>query len=245
MPPATVECCPPTQSGCRWSPSILQGPTVSWLTLSPHWPEVPAVALADGRLALGSGFLLSDRLVATNQRWLVEEVAGQRAPIAADRVEIHLDNEPRRVERIFLSRSSPSDIALVRLADPAEVTPFRLGHANLVRVGDPVWTIAPVADLREALVSGLVNKFESFPEWSIRLLKVGLRVPARCSGGPLLNDLGEVVGILTIKDRPGELAEETCFAQTADSLKPLPGRRQLQHPARVSPGAAREGSHGI
>jgi hypothetical protein len=54
------------------------------------------------------------------------------------------------------------------------------------------------------------------------LFKVGLRVPARCSGGPLLNDLGEVVGILTTKDRQGESAvEESCFAQTADSLEPL------------------------
>jgi molecular chaperone DnaK len=180
------------------------------------------VALAEGRSALGSGFLLSDRLVATNQRWLVHEVAGQRTPIGTDQVEIHLDSSPRRVDRIFLSRSSHSDLALLRLAEPVEVTPFRLGHANLVRVGDPVWTIAPAADLAEALFSGLVNKFESFPEWSIRLLKVGLRVPARYSGGPLLNDLGEVVGILTIKDRAGETApEETCFAQTADSLEPL------------------------
>jgi hypothetical protein len=47
-------------------------------------------------------------------------------------------------------------------------------------------------------------------------------VTARYSGGPLVNDLGEVVGILTIKDRPGEsVVEETCFAQTADSLEPL------------------------
>jgi molecular chaperone DnaK len=180
------------------------------------------VTLADGRCARSSGFLLSDRLVATNQRWLVEEVAGQRLPIGTDRVEVHLNSGPRRVEHIFVSRSSLSDIALVRLTEPAEATPFRLGHARLVRVGDPVWTVAPHTHSPDALFSGLVNKFESFPELGVRVLKVGLRVPARYSGGPLLNDLGEVVGILTIKDRPGEpVVEESCFAQTADSLEPL------------------------
>jgi hypothetical protein len=54
------------------------------------------------------------------------------------------------------------------------------------------------------------------------LFKVGLPVPARYSGSPLLNDLGEVIGILTIKERAGETApEETCFAQTADFLESL------------------------
>jgi molecular chaperone DnaK len=180
------------------------------------------VALADGRSALGSGFLLSDRLVVTNQRWLVEGAVDQRTPVGVDRVEVHLDNGPHRVERLFLSRSSRVDVALLRLAEPVAAPPFRLGHANLVRLGDPVWTIAAPADGPEGLCSGLVNKFESFPEWNIRLFKVGLRLPGRCSGGPLLNDLGEVVGILTVKDRPGEAeAEETCFAQTVDSLEPL------------------------
>jgi molecular chaperone DnaK len=180
------------------------------------------VTLADGRSVLSSGFLLSDRLVATNQRWLVEESAGERTPIGTDRIEIHLNNEPHRVERIFLTRSPQGDIALLRLANPVEATPLTLGHANLVRIGDPVWTVAPGAGLSEAVFSGVVNKFESFPEWNIRLFKVGLRVPARYSGGPLFNDLGEVVGILTIKERAGEsAAEEPCFAQTADSLESL------------------------
>jgi molecular chaperone DnaK len=178
--------------------------------------------LADGRSAQGSGFLLFDCLVATNQRWLVEVVGDQRTPIAAERIEILLDNQPRRVERVFLSRASAGDIALLRLAESVETRPFRLGHANLVHVGDPVWTIIPGANLSEALVCGRVNKFEAFPEWNIRLLKVSLRVPALTSGAPLLNDLGEVVGILIIKDKPGELSlAEICFAQTADSFEPL------------------------
>jgi molecular chaperone DnaK len=180
------------------------------------------IALADGRLALGSGFLLSDRLVTSNQRWLVEESERRRSPIKADRVEVRLGDRTCRVDRIFLSPSVYSDVALLRLAEAVEAMPFRLGYVNLVRIGDPVWTAAIEADLAEALRSGVVNKFEHFPEWNIRLFKVGLQVPVRYSGGPLLNNLGEVVGILTIKERPGNSSEEeTCFAQTADSLDPL------------------------
>src|SRR5262249_55662027 len=55
------------------------------------------VALADGRTAVGGGFLVSDRLVATNQRWLVEKAAGKRTAIDVDRVELYVDSGRHRV----------------------------------------------------------------------------------------------------------------------------------------------------
>lgn len=206
------------------------------LQIIPFYPEEPdsflghvQSALAEvritkehGRVAVGRGFLLSDELLATNQRWLVEEGAGQRRTVATERVEVHLDNVLRRVEHIFLPPSAQGDVALLRLTESVDATPFRLGHVSLVRIGDPVWTPATGSDSSDGLLSGLVNKFESFPEWKIRLIKLGMRASAEYSGGPLLNDLGEVVGVLTIKARHGQPSgEETCFAQMVDSLEPL------------------------
>src|SRR5262249_55144753 len=82
-------------------------PATPDLFLAPARPALVGVQvnLATGQSALGSGFLLSDRLVATNQRWLIEEAEGRRTPINTDRVEVRLENGPRRVERVFLSRS--------------------------------------------------------------------------------------------------------------------------------------------
>ena len=54
------------------------------------------------------------------------------------------------------------------------------------------------------MAAGVVNAFESFPEWDMRLLKVGFQLPAWCGGGPLLNGLGEVVGVLALRE--GELS---------------------------------------
>ena len=206
------------------------------LQLSPFNPENPErflarartavakvqVAFADGRSQISSGFLVSDRLLATSQRWLVEADSRQRTPVDVGRVLVRMFNGQCRVEHVFLSRSPHLDVALLRLVEPSEAAPLRLGHANLVRIGDPVWTILPGTDIEEALVAGIVNKFESFSEWNMRLFKVGLCVPSQHSGGPLLNDLGEVVGILTVKERSSEpKADEPCFAQTIESLEPL------------------------
>jgi molecular chaperone DnaK len=94
-----------------------------------------------------------------------------------------------------------------------------------VQIGDRVWAVAnagtPV-DTPLCLIAGLVNKCESFLEWNLRIFKVGLAIPAVCSGGPLINGLGEVVGVLTIREQPAGSAEgESCFALNVDALDPL------------------------
>jgi molecular chaperone DnaK len=71
------------------------------------------------------------------------------------------------------------------------------------------------------LSHGIVDQFESFPEENLLLFKVGLSLPPECSGGPLLSDMGEVVGVLTITSAQAETGLTAVFALTADSLNPL------------------------
>jgi hypothetical protein len=44
-------------------------------------------------------------------------------------------------------------------------------------------------------VTGLVNSFESTA--GVRLFGIRWRVPPSCAGAPVLNDLGEVIGVVT------------------------------------------------
>ncbi|MGH8903908.1 MAG: Hsp70 family protein [Egibacteraceae bacterium] len=198
--------------------------------LDPSRPEIflawarPAltqvrVALANGTYALSTGVLIRQDLVVTNQRWLVD---GTRARVDAARVEVCLQAETKAVERILLPDSSRRDIALLRLAEPIAASPLRLGYPKLLQVGDRVWVAVPGAapSQPDDLLPGLVDGFESFPEQNLDLIKVGRGAPPECSGGPLLNDDGEVIGILAIKGNRST-AEETCFAPRIDALDPL------------------------
>jgi molecular chaperone DnaK len=160
-----------------------------------------AVGRPSGRVT-GTGFLVSDRLVVTNRHWLLDD----RVPVEPARVTV--GGAP--IERIFLPEGSLADLAVLRLAAPSTVAPFRLGYPKLARVGDPVWTPA------QGGVHGVIDAFETFPEEGLRLFRTGLRLPAEASGGPLLNDLGEVVGIVSINER-----STGAFALTADALDPL------------------------
>jgi molecular chaperone DnaK len=201
------------------------------LPLDPARPEVfldrlrPTLARvqvrhADGSLATGSGFLVGERLVATSRHWLadrrtVQVTAGSGGQVIA-------------VAETFLPAEAHHDLALLRLAEPVTAAPPRLGYAKTVRVGDRVWAAAPASvgpapgdDEAYVLSSGIVNQFESFPEENLLLFKVGLSLPPECSGGPVLSDLGEVVGVLTITSAQAGTEPTAVFALTADSLTPL------------------------
>ncbi|WP_456320004.1 Hsp70 family protein [Phytohabitans suffuscus] len=189
-------------------------------------PSLPDAFLPHARAALAqvtvrraagdtlerSGFLVHERIVVTSRHHLVERSPDERATIGPGDVLVRLDGDTRQVSDVLLPDSNLLDIALLRLSEPVAVKPFHLGHPKLVRIGDKIWTPAPD---RVALTSGVVDRFEAFPEEGLNLLKTSLRAPAKYSGGPLLNDLGEVVGILTTKQ-----GVDGAFAITVDALHP-------------------------
>jgi molecular chaperone DnaK len=166
--------------------------------------------------AEGSGFLVSDRLVVTNRHWLTDQtVLDERAVVAPSQVEVALGAGTTRVLRFHLPESPYLDLAVLRLAEPVVGPSLRLGHGALVRVGDTVHAADPGTVL--ALREGVVNGFESFSEQDLHLYRTELEVTPRASGGPLLNALGEVVGVLAV----GEGSSRGTFALTIDSLTPL------------------------
>ncbi len=188
----------------------------------PFLDRIRAALVTINGSAVGSGFLITDRLVVTNRHLLADETDPGRVTITTDHT------ATRTVDHIALPDSRHTDVALLRLTEPmdaAAATPLRLGHPKLLRIGDRVWAAGPPP---RTLLPGVVNRFEEFTEQGLRLFKAGLQLPARCGGGPLLNDLGEAVGILTIRD--GSTSDGGVFALTSDSLAPLLTSRGLTGP---------------
>jgi molecular chaperone DnaK len=186
------------------------------------WAMVRVSVPPTGR-AEGSGFLISDRLVVTSRHLLAWPAGGRRAAAEAGQVAVGLTAGPAAVEHLILPDAPHIDVALLRLAEPASAAPLRLGYPDLVRVGDKVHAVTrePAEAEQAGLVTGLVDGFETFPEQDLRLFRTGLRLEPGCSGGPLLNDLGEVIGVLTIRERSGRGFPDAAFALTIDALNPL------------------------
>lgn len=124
------------------------------------------------------------------------------------------------------------DLALIRLPRSVDAPPLRLGFAQLVEVGEAVAVMAaPLAkrkiSLHDGLVidKGIVNRFRGVEPRS-RILELSIRAQPEMSGGPVFNDLGEVIGVMASSGIPpaaGASAMSPSFLQAvnADVLREM------------------------
>ncbi len=162
----------------------------------------------------GSGVIISDDgLVLTN------------AHVVSSPTSLQVTLYDGRSETADLVGSLPdTDVALIRLRDPTNVTPAQLGRSADVRVGDDVVAIGNALNLggppsvTKGIVSATDRTIEAENVTLSHLIQTDAAINPGNSGGPLLNARGEVVGINTaiISD-----AQNIGFSIAIDSLKPL------------------------
>jgi len=162
----------------------------------------------------GSGVIISDDgLVLTN------------AHVVSSPTSLQVTLYDGRSEQADLVGSLPdTDVALIRLRDPANVTPAQLGQSGDVRVGDDVVAIGNALNLggppsvTKGIVSATDRTIEAENVTLRHLIQTDAAINPGNSGGPLLNAQGEVVGINTAIISG---AQNIGFSIAIDSLKPL------------------------
>jgi S1-C subfamily serine protease len=110
---------------------------------------------------------------------------------------------------VVLGTDAYSDLAIVNISAPSyELKPLTLGSSSSLRVGDPVVAIGnPFSSelgLSGSMTSGIVSQLGRTIQESIlggysiaNVIQTSAPINPGNSGGPLLNCLGEVVGITT------------------------------------------------
>ncbi|WP_030598482.1 Hsp70 family protein [Streptomyces fulvoviolaceus] len=161
------------------------------------------VRVLDGNGREGVGFLVSDRHVLAGGRWPEQSLSGLAVRMAAG---------TRTVLSVFRPDSSAIDASVVLLDEPVPGWPLRLGFPRLTTIGSEVW--GPASD--QMLVTGMVQGIEEFSEYGLKLFRTDLELPPEAGGWPLLNELGEVIGLLVQR-----ATGTATFAISVDSLAPL------------------------
>ncbi|MDR6975125.1 molecular chaperone DnaK [Streptomyces sp. 3330] len=170
---------------------------------------------AEGIRTVRTGFLVSDRLVATI--W--------QHPAPPDRIAVYGEGFASRVDDVFPHGPESALVAVLRLGAAVPGAPLRIGHPALTRLGESVWSPAPAAhtaDRAAELTSSTVNGLENVPERHLRLIRTSLRPSPTQVGAPLLNGLGEVIALLCAGDHAPSARDG--FAVSADALAPLLAR---------------------
>lgn len=150
-----------------------------------------SVVRLEGDGSLGTGFVVSDQgWIATN----LHVIAHADALVATFR-------DGRNFEVIEVVAFDPDhDIALLRI-EAKDLPALPLGEA--VSVGDRVVAIGHPLGLSDTVSDGLISAVRRVTP-TLEVLQISAPIAPGSSGGPLLNERGEVIGIATAVLREGQ-----------------------------------------
>lgn len=163
----------------------------------------------------GTGMILSeDGYLLTNYH----VIAG------AESVSVLLEDN-QELEADIVGTDEVTDLAVLRIARTG-LTPVEFGDSASVQVGDVVYAIGdPLGiELRGTMTDGrvaAVNRNVKLNGSTITLIQTTAALNEGNSGGPLINDAGQVVGINTLKMSGTAGVEEIGFAIPTSVFRPI------------------------
>jgi serine protease Do len=138
----------------------------------------------------GSGFIIdSEGLIVTNHHVIVN----------ADRIRVKLHDGRTQVATV-VGVDNATDLALLKITAD-DLKPLELGDSDALRVGDPVIAIGNPLEYERSVTAGIVSAlgrkvYEAEPFENF--IQTDAAINRGNSGGPLLNQRGEVIGVNTV-----------------------------------------------
>jgi serine protease Do len=168
---------------------------------------------------LGSGFIISpDGYILTN-----EHVAGN-----ADEISVTLMSR-KKIPARLIGTDPVTDLALLKVDVDYELPYLRLGNSDDVMVGE--WSIAfgnpfglMTSSAKATVTVGVVSATNVSLEQSegrvyLNMIQTDAAINSGNSGGPLVNSLGEVIGINTVIYTPNQGSVGLGFAVPINRIK--------------------------
>jgi len=175
------------------------------------------------RVVTGSGFAIRSNYIATNRHVLIDETTGKC--VAPEAVHVITSEGALPVVSIHLPTWGADDVVILQVQPPEDISlmSLRLGFSELVEVGEQIMTIGFPSPESGAFAenlycnTGLVNRVRSSQLCTERVLEVSIPLQGGISGAPILNQCGEVIGLLTFwmerrqESASGQIRSEQSF----------------------------------
>lgn len=148
----------------------------------------PAVVMIRGNNGWGSGFIISaNGYIVTNAHVVAGEPAVVTVMMADGKTEMPAD--------VVGFAQDGLDLALIKINRPEKFPTLAPGNSKSIRVGDNVYAIGtPLAEVNQnTFTAGMVSGIREDSRW----IQHNAAINRGNSGGPLLNDKGEVIGVNT------------------------------------------------
>ena len=177
----TVELCPDT------------GETLTYTQIyDKNLPSMVSIQAEDAKsYSTGTGVVLTaDGYIITN----AHVVAG------ADKVQV-VCSDNRVLDAALVGFDAQEDLAVLKV-DATDLTPAEFGDSFALRCGDPVAAIGDPLGYRSTITDGIVSALDRDVDVdgvSMVLIQTSAAINMGNSGGALINQYGQVVGITTVK----------------------------------------------
>jgi putative serine protease PepD len=146
--------------------------------------------------ATGSGFVLDTQGHIITNNHVVEQAAEDDGPISI------VDQDGNRYDATVVGRSPVYDIAVIYAPDAKDLRPASLGKARALRIGEGVVAIGSPLGLSSTVTAGIVSALhrpvttgDADASSYIDAVQTDAAINPGNSGGPLVNLLGQVVGV--------------------------------------------------
>jgi serine protease Do len=177
------------------------GPSVVSITTSQTSIELNSLLQPQRRVSQGAGtgiIIEKDGLILTNKHVI---------PVSIDGVKITLSDGTVYEDVDVVGRDPLNDLALLKIKNPKNLTPAKLGNSSSVRTGEKVIAIGNALGqfqntVTSGIISGIGRPIEASDgsgdsEQLTNLLQTDAAINPGNSGGPLVNFNGEVIGVNT------------------------------------------------
>ncbi len=153
---------------------------------------VSILALSTGSQSTGSGVILTqDGYILTN------------AHVVAGAYEVYVSphNGTRTYPASLVGFHNEEDLAVLKI-DAQNLTPAQFGQSIPLQIGDPVAALGDSLGYTGTFTDGIISALDrelDVDGVTMRLIQTSAAINFGNSGGPLLNQYGQVVGITTVK----------------------------------------------
>lgn len=163
----------------------------------------------DAVVATASGFIIEDGTTLVTNYHVIDGAHHIVAytPDGASSVEIHT----------VLAFDEKADLAVLKCEDNIGVSPLILGDSDVVKQGDNVFAVGYPLGLANTLSDGVISS-RYLDENNIDVLQITAAISSGSSGGALLNERGEVVGVICASYIDGQNLNLAISANTVKSM---------------------------
>jgi serine protease Do len=165
---------------------------ISIIRLEPEPYPAPGAPAVHQVLEEGSGFVIDPSGLIVTNRHLVESAIAITAVF----------QDGTRLAAALVGTGQRLDVALLRVAPTEKLTALHFGRSDKLRIGETVMAIGNPLGLGASVSAGIVSALNRDIGETIfdDFVQTDAAINHGCSGGPLLNASGEVVGINTAFD---------------------------------------------